>query len=186
MFTLRSLDAALQAVGDLLEDGEHRIEVVAIGGGSLLLLGLIERPTRDLDLVGLKVGDQLVKPQPLPVALHDAVTAVAKLMNLAPGWINAGPASMLDLGLPDGFLDRTIRREYAGLIVHLASRYDQLCFKLYASADDSPRGKHFADLKLLSPTPEELLGAARWVITHDPSEGFRAILQQVLVALGVT
>jgi hypothetical protein len=91
---------------------------------------------------------------------------------------------MLDLGLPEGFLERTSRRPYGGLILHIASRYDQICFKLYASVDDSPRGKHFADLKQLEPTPEELRGAAAWTVTHDPSDGFRHMLDQVLALLG--
>ncbi|NVB82942.1 MAG: hypothetical protein HOV81_31480 [Kofleriaceae bacterium] len=185
MLDQNSLEAALVAVGDLLEERNERIEVVAIGGGGLLLLGLIERATKDLDLVGLKIGDELIKPVPLPQALSEAADDVAKLMKLSPGWLNAGPASMLDLGLPEGFLGRTSRREYGGLVIYLASRYDQICFKLYAAADDSPRGKHFADLKQLAPIPDELRGAAAWAITHDSSEGFRQILDQVLAALGV-
>lgn len=164
------LSDALSAVGDLLADRGHHLEVVAIGGGSLLLLGLIERPTKDLDLVGLMLGDRLVKPVPLPPALDEAASDVARLMKLSPGWLNAGPASMLDLGLPDGFLERTVRRDFGGLVVRLASRFDQICFKLYAAADDSPRGKHFADLRNLAPTADELRQAAAWVITHDTSE----------------
>lgn len=183
MLDQTSLDDALRAVGDLLEERGHRLEVVAIGGGSLLLLGLIERPTKDLDLVALKIGETLVKPIPLPPALSEAADDVGKVMKLPAGWLNAGPAAMLDLGLPEGFLERTIRREYGGLVVYLASRYDQICFKLYAAADDSPRGKHFADLRQLAPTPHELLQAAAWTVTHDPSEAFRSILDQVIAAL---
>ena len=184
MLDQTSLEGALSAVGDLLEERQQHVEVVAIGGGGLLLLGLIDRSTKDLDLVGLRVGEEVVKPVPLPASLQEAADDVAKLMKLSPGWINAVPASMLDLGLPDGFLGRTIRREYGGLVIHLASRFDQICFKVYAAADDSPRGKHFADLRQLSPTPEELRDAAAWVLTHDSSEGFRLILDQVLSALG--
>lgn len=183
MFTQGSLEEALVAVGDLLEERAHRIEVVAIGGGGLLLLGLIERATRDLDLVGLVHSGRLIKPVPIPPALMEAANDIEKLMRLSPGWLNAGPASMLDLGLPVGFLERTVARTYGGLVVHLASRYDQICFKLYAAADDSPRGKHFADLKRLAPTAEELRSAAAWVVTHDDSEGFRFILGQVMTAL---
>ena len=126
-----------------------------------------------------------MKPVPLPAALREAADDVARLMKLSSGWLNAGPASLLDLGLPEGFLGRTVRRKYEGLTVQLASRYDQVCFKLYAAADDSPRGKHFADLKQLAPSADELLAAASWVLTHDNSEGFRQILGQVLMALGV-
>lgn len=185
MLDQRSLGEALAAVGELLADRGHQIEVVAIGGGSLLLLGLIERATKDLDLVALVAGDTLIKPVPLPAALHEAANDVARMMKLRPGWLNAGPASLLDFGLPPGFLGRTERRKFGGLIVRLASRYDQVCFKLFAAADDSPRGKHFADLKELAPTPDELRSAATWTMTHDPSEGFRHILVQVLAVLGV-
>lgn len=185
VLTHGSLDAALAAVGDLLDERNEHIEVVAIGGGALLLLELMERTTRDLDLVGLVAGDEVVKPVPLPPALSKAADDVAKLLKLSPGWLNAGPASMLDLGLPEGFLGRTVRREYGGLVVYLASRYDQICFKLYAAADDSPHGKHFADLKQLAPTADELRNAAAWVVTHDSSESFTVILSQVLTALGV-
>ena len=36
------------SLGAVLESREHRFEVVAIGGGSLLLLGLTRRPTKDI------------------------------------------------------------------------------------------------------------------------------------------
>lgn len=47
------------------------------------------------------------------------------------------------------------------------------------------RSKHAADLRALQPTPEELLAAARWSRTHDPSEGYRQELLGALTALGV-
>jgi hypothetical protein len=73
--------------GELLADRGHQIEVVAIGGGGLLLLGLIERSTKDLGLVGLVSGDRLVKPVPLPAALREAADDVGRLMKLSPGWL---------------------------------------------------------------------------------------------------
>jgi hypothetical protein len=184
MFDQSSLPEALEALGELLGDRGHRYEVVAIGGGSLLLLGLIERPTKDLDLVALLVGGQLTNPVPLPAPLQEAATDVMRVMELNADWFNAGPASMLELGLPPGFLERTVRLEYGGLTVHVASRFDQICFKLYAAADDSPRGKHFADLKLLAPSAKELEVAVTWVHTHDSSDGFRTIVAQVIDARG--
>jgi len=54
----------------------------------------------------------------------------------------------------------------------------------YATVDQGP-GKHESDLRALAPTPEELLAAARWTRTHDPSEGYRTVLEQVLAAFGV-
>lgn len=62
--------------------------------------------------------------------------------------------------------------------------FDQIHFKLYATVDQGA-GKHEADLRALVPTPDELLAAARWTRTHDPSEGYRSVLERVLSAFGV-
>jgi hypothetical protein len=62
---------------------------------------------------------------------------------------------------------------------------DQVHLKLYAAVDQGP-GKHEADLRALEPTRDELLAAARWTLTHDPSSGYRHVLEQALVALGVS
>jgi len=43
----------------------------------------------------------------------------------------------------------------------------------------------FADLKALRPSTDELLTAARWARTHDPSGGFLGELQSALTTLGV-
>jgi hypothetical protein len=61
---------------------------------------------------------------------------------------------------------------------------DQIHFKLYALVDQGP-GKHETDLRALKPTSEELVQAARWTRTHDPSEGFEHALRSALGYLGV-
>lgn len=100
-------------------------------------------------------------------------------------WLNPGPAGLMDFGLPRGFLDRVQTQEFGdGLIVHFASRLDQIHFKLYALVDQGA-GKHEQDLRALSPTADELIQAARWTRTHDLSEGFREMLERALRYLGV-
>jgi hypothetical protein len=71
-----------------------------------------------------------------------------------------------------------------GLTVHFASRLDQIHFKLYALVDQGV-GKHEQDLRALHPTTDELIQAARWTRTHDPSVGFREMLDEALRYLGV-
>lgn len=61
---------------------------------------------------------------------------------------------------------------YQGLTIHLAGRFDQICFKLYAAVDQGPDSKHFADLKYLQPRESEIEEAKHWCITHDVSQGF--------------
>ena len=53
---------------------------------------------------------------------------------------------------------------------------------MYAAADRA--GYHVDDLQQLNPTEEELVAAAQWCQTHDPSEGFRQILLSMLHQLG--
>jgi hypothetical protein len=100
-------------------------------------------------------------------------------------WLNDGPADLVRDGLPKGFLDRVERRDFGEyLTVLFASRFDQVHFKLYATVDQGP-GRHEADLRALGPTEQELIAAARWSMSHDPSEGYRSQLVQVLRILGV-
>lgn len=185
MFDAITLEEALEMLGQLLFDRGHHYEVVAIGGGGLLLIGLIDRPTKDLDLVAMRAGDALAPVGTLPAPLREAVEDVARVLELPPSWLNGGPDSLLRFGLPEGFLDRVERRVFGALAISLASRFDQIHFKLYAAADDKPGGKHHVDLQSLQPTHSELRAAARWAQTHDPSDGFTVVLGGVLRAFGV-
>lgn len=87
-------------------------------------------------------------------------------------------------GLPKGFLDRVHTYHYKGLTLYLADRFDQICFKLYASVDQGPQSKHFADLITLKPTLKELEEAKNWCHSHDVSENFALELDKALEAIG--
>lgn len=91
---------------------------------------------------------------------------------------------MYRLGLPRGFVERlTWHRFGEKLTVGFIGRYDQIHFKLYATVDQSG-SYHADDLQALHPTDPELLEAARWTMTHDPSEGYRQCLQWFLKEFG--
>ncbi|MCC6812238.1 MAG: hypothetical protein IT381_32755 [Deltaproteobacteria bacterium] len=185
MLTAQTLHQLLDQLGGLLAERETPVEVVAIGGGGLLLLGYIKRPTRDLDLVAVIDGGGLRRADPMPDVLRAAIDDVARLNGLDSHWMNAAPSSLVDLGLPSGFMSRAIRRQHGALVLHLASREDQIAFKLYAAVDQGPDSKHVADLNALAPTGAELLVSARWAVTHDVSSGFREQLVQALSHFGV-
>jgi len=177
---LTKLEGALEILGQLLADRGLHYEVVAIGGGSLLLLGLIDRTTKDLDIVALIKDRELFTANPLPPQLIQAVNDVGQALNLGKEWLNIGPSSLLKAGLPKGFVDRLHCRRYRGLTVYLADRFDQICFKLYASVDQGPQSKHFLDLRALVPTLEELQQAKAWCITHDVSPDFENEIKQAI------
>lgn len=179
-----SLEQALQILGEILATrGEHH-DLAVVGGGALLILGLIDRPTRDLDVVARVESDRWSRAEPFPAGLAEAVRDVASALDLPDDWLNPGPTDLLDLGLPDGFAERVVVRRYGTLTIRYAVREDQIAFKLYAAVDQGPDSKHFADLNRLAPTQDELLVAARWSRTHDPSEGYRSMLHQALRAMG--
>lgn len=175
----------LSALGEQLALSRTSVELVVIGGSALTILGLVERPTRDVDVVALLDGGELRSAKPLPRGVLEARNAVATDFGVSEGWLNSGPGDLLQWGLPDGLVERLTRREFGStLTVHLASRLDQIHFKLYAFVDQGI-GRHEEDLRALSPTPDELRAAARWTITQDPSEGFRQELLGALRYLGV-
>lgn len=179
------LEQGLEALGAVLADRGEELDLALVGGGALLILGLLQRPTQDLGVVARIESDRWSRARPFPPGLAQAVLDVANALDLPDDWLNPGSTDLLDLGLPVGFADRVEVRHYETLTIRLSSREDQIAFKLYAAVDQGPASKHFADLKVLSPTAPELLEAARWTRTQDPSDGFRSMLHQALETMGV-
>jgi hypothetical protein len=180
------LETALTALGEVLAARELHYEVVLVGGGNLILRELIARPTtKDLDILGARTANGVAQIRPMPEPLRDAVIDVGRAYGLADDWLNTGPDSLLDLGLPEGFSERLERRDFGGLVAWLAGRFDMVCFKLYAAVDQGPRSRHFQDLRELEPERDDLVAAARWATSHDPSPGFRSLLIDTLRGLGV-
>lgn len=178
------LEAAVRALGELLEARGFHYDIVVIGGGNLILRGLVSRPTtKDLDVLGAwsPTGVEVMQPMPVPLAI--AIEDVALAYGLSRDWMNLGPSAILDQGVPDGFLERLERRDFGGLVVWLADRVDMICFKLFAAVDQGVRSRHLQDLRELGPSRDELLVAARWTQTHDPSPGYRALLGDTLAVL---
>jgi Nucleotidyltransferase of unknown function (DUF6036) len=184
-FQLEALEEALTSLGAVLEQRRTPYSLLVVGGSSLLLLRLMDRPTGDLDVIGLADKGRYRKLDQLPEPLATAASQVGQALGLADNWLNTAPASLMDFGLPEGWESRIEVRRYGGLEIHLPSRFDQICFKLYAAADRGPKDKHYTDLQALKPTTDELIAAARWTVTHDPSEGFRIQLTQCLATFDV-
>jgi len=183
--TDETIGLLLGALADQLQVLAAHFEIVVIGGSALTALGLVRRATRDVDLLAIAENGELRHAEPLPPALLAARAAVAADFGLAENWLNAGPTDLLKWGLPEAFMSRVVTKTYGtALVVHFASRFDQIHFKLFAMVDQGG-GRHETDLRALSPTRGELIAAARWSITQDPSPGYRSVLTHALRALGV-
>jgi hypothetical protein len=183
--TGETLEVLLSALGEQIGALGSRVEIVVIGGSALTALGLVRRATRDVDVLAIAEEGELHLAKPLPDPLLSARATVARDFGLDENWLNAGPTELIKWGLPDGFMTRVVTRHYGpALDVHFAGRVDQIHFKIFAMVDQGG-GRHETDLRALDPTEAELIAAARWSITQDPSPGYRSVLVEALRYLGV-
>jgi hypothetical protein len=173
------IERALSAVGELLSVEGKRVHVVIVGGAALNLLRIVQRSTRDVDVLAIarpRPGSRRPKlrhPDPLPAPLRRAAAAVARDLDLPPDWLNTDVAGQWETGLPQGLERRVHWHSFAGLKVGVVDRRDLIFFKLYAATDDrGPQSVHYQDLLALRPTEAELAAAARWVRRQDPSPAF--------------
>ena len=170
------------------EEGGTKVSLVIIGGTAMAVIGrFVRQATKDVDVLGEAVEYEgqveIRKLSHFPPFLERAIRKVARDFRLPENWMNLGPASQLDLGLPDGFHDRLIRRDYGShLVLYFAGREDLIHLKLFAAVDRDDY--HVQDLFALQPTREELLRAARWVLSQDVSPEFRVILEDFLRTQG--
>jgi hypothetical protein len=186
----KDVELVLSALGEQLESLlDKPVELLVCGGSALNVLGLVRRATKDVDILAYierseKGETFLIKADSLTPELVTAAKKVARDFNLPDDWLNTGPASAVDLGLPNGFMERVITRRFGQrLTIHFLGRYDQIHCKLYAVVDQGA-GKHLDDLLALKPTSEEIEQASRWTMTHDVSEGFKQNLESLLNYLG--
>jgi hypothetical protein len=181
------IERALGAVGELLTAETAEVGIVVVGGTALNLLGIVERTTRDVDVLAIvrskpqAGGVVLAPPDPLPEPLRRAIATVARDFGLSEEWMNTVVGLQWQTGLPPGLERRLHWRRYGGLTVGLADRYDLIFLKLYAAADSGgPSSVHFQDLVALRPTERELDVAADWARGQDPTPALSDILEQVI------
>ena len=139
-----------------------RFEGVVIGGSALGLMGVIQRPTRDFDIL---------VPE-LPPAIASAARDFAKAqrqagVDLTDDWLNNGPMQLGEV-LPAGWRER-VQRIFDGQVLVLSTlgRPDLLKSKLFALCD---RGTDLPDCIALAPTAEELAECVPWLEVQDGNE----------------
>ena len=181
------LEELLSAVGEHLAEGGDSAAIVVVGGSTLALRGWVARTTQDVDVIAQArdEGDRfrLIAPEPLSVALREAVIRVARDYGLPPDWLNTVIGAQWDFGLPDGFAEELEWRHYGPLTVGFAGRQSLLALKLFAAVDRSRESVHFQDLVALAPSDPELEEAATWVRSQDSSEHFPTLVKEVVASV---
>ncbi len=162
--TLNELDR------ELVARGEERT-LIACGGGALLAMQIIERQTRDLDVIVPKID---------PV-LGAAAEAVARKLGLSTNWLNNGPESLTRDLLP-GWEERSVPIfKGKALEVRALGRSDLIATKMYAFCD---REDDFEDLLRIKPTREELEAIRTWVLERDGSHLWPGRVAECFARLG--
>ncbi len=195
------MEMTRDAILRLLEELDHWMELedcppvdwVVCGGAALGLQQLQDRPTRDVDVLGrwdetvLDVAAIETFPDEMVACIKRVVDNHPELAGMGQNWINLGPRALVRGGLPEGFAGRLHKLRVGNrLTLHLLGRLDLLALKLYAAADErGPRQEiHFADLKGLAPTFDELDWAVDWLRTLRDFEEKRPFVKYVIERLG--
>lgn len=170
------------ALGERLAHVQEPCAIVVLGGAALNLLAIVDRPTIDVDVLARADDAGTIRPpDPLPEALRHAIVAVARDRGLLATWMNTTVADQWRFGLPPGLAARIEWRTFGALRVGIVGRRDLICFKLYASSDQTgPDNVHVRDLLALKPNAEDLEWAAEWVRTQDASPEFPAVVARVV------
>lgn len=155
---------------------------VVCGGSALNALELVERNTKDIDVIG-EVKNDILTSFVFDDCFLEAINKIAKYKNLPKDWFNTGPQGFLHSGLPDGIYERLSWISYgSNLRIGYISRTDQIYFKLYASVDRG--GYHTDDLLKLKPKRKEMIDGCYWVLQQDVSLEFRNLLVSMLEQIG--
>jgi len=166
----------IPAFDSFLAERGLRLEAILIGGAALNLLGVVQRETRDCDVLA----------PPLPAEILAAARDFARARRVAgevlrDEWLNNGP-EMLTRQLPAGWEQRA-EPLFSGraLVLHTLGRADLLKTKLFAFCD---RRTDLADCLALAPTSTELSEALPWVEAQDANEQWPGHVRQLFGELG--
>lgn len=182
--TGQHIEELLTALGQLLQAERYSCSIIIVGGASLNLLHLIERSTKDVDVVARaeKKGQrtEFVRPDPLPLPLREGILRVARDFGLSEDWMNTQVATQWLHDLPE-FLFRDIQWwKYGSLDVGIVSRSTLIALKLHAAVDSDVESVHYQDVLKLAPTDAELEEARDVVISQDTGREFPRLLDEVI------
>jgi hypothetical protein len=153
-----------------------RFEGVIIGGTALVLMGVLERLTRDVDVLTPALPEEIVAAA-CEFARQQRLSGIA----LADDWFNNGPTQLGEV-LPAGWRERVTRIfDGQALCLSTLGRSDLLKSKLFALCD---RGTDLKDCVALNPTPEELAECLPWLELQDANELWPEHVRDTVAELG--
>ncbi len=177
------LEELFSALGDHLERAVSPFSIVVVGGASMAALGLIERTTKDVDVIASAHFDKgefhLSRATPFPDSFLEAIQRVARDFGLPDEWLNGVIDKQWNTGLPPGLSEHIEWRTYSALKVGFVGRGGLIPLKFFAVVDQGSNSKHWQDLLALQPTGGEIKEAASWVRSQDEGLEFKDFVNQV-------
>ncbi|NTV75229.1 MAG: hypothetical protein HGA66_13625 [Holophaga sp.] len=164
----------------LLAERGLALDAILTGGAALALLGIINRETRDCDLLEPELTPELQE-----AARQFATEQSGQGHFLRNDWLNNGPSALVPL-LPGGWRTR-LQPIYQGRAIRLwaLGRPELLLTKLWALCD---RALDLGDCLALGPDLEELAWAEAWIVPQDLNpewpQHVRSTLQDLAQRLG--
>ncbi len=184
ILTGQRIEELLTAVGELLKAESYSCSIIVVGGASLNLLGLLERTTKDVDVVARaeeKGGRKIfVQPDPLPEPLERAIAIVARDFGLPTDWMNTRVATQWPKGLPKFLFEEIEWRQFSSLEAGIVGRRTLITLKLHAAADRDADSVHYQDLLALAPTDAELEEARTLVVEQDAGIEFPHLIDEMI------
>ncbi len=168
--------STLVAFDAFLAQRRLTLEAVVIGGAALALLGVIQRPTKDCDVLAPPLSEALLR------AARDFAQAQRSAgLELDEDWFNNGPASLVSV-LPLTWRDELqLVFEGEALVLRTLSRLDLLRSKLFALLD---RAQDLDDCLALAPSADELSAVFPWLSEQDGHPQWPEHTRRVLADLG--
>ena len=149
---------------------------VVIGGTALVLMGVVSRATKDVDVLIPALPDEIAN------AARDFAQQQRQAGNIVvDDWLNNGPMQLGDV-LPAGWRDR-VEPLFQGeaLTFTVLGRGDLLKSKLFALVD---RSIDLEDCVALEPTADELVECVPWLEQQDGNDEWPAYVRDTLANLG--
>ena len=183
------IEHALSVLGRRMAlDGASDMEVLCCGASALCVLGLLSRSTMDVDVLGVVVRDRDLNPcEVFPAEMERAIANAGLELGLADDWFNGSASRLLERGVPEGTLERSLEHRMTFgpcLTVRFLDRRDQVALKLFAAMDPVDGIRHLKDLEEISPEAAEISHALEWMGEWESSTAFRTKLKEVVTRLG--
>lgn len=180
----RNAEDLLEALGKALEEsGAEPVDILVCGSMALILQGLIDRRTRDIDGIGIVIergGNLEIRKPLLDRDLSQAIERVGTVFGFQKHWLSFQARVLIENGLPEGIIERaTVKRYGDRLTVRLSSPRDMVYFKIIGAINGRIIDEE--DLVEMEKT-EEQVGAAAAECLADGYE--REKIADILRAIG--